>query len=317
MRRSHPITISLIAFVALCACSNKKELKAAKSSLYDTDFAIVYNAAVEATRDLYPTLNDNPGPGMIKTAWHQVSYANNQDDLANQRTIAQGQGYGGGTTTAGQAAAGMPTRLAYKRTFVRFDVSVVGGRPWRVKVIGHASEWEPGNALPTELSGAARPHWLDGRTDSLTLAIYKKLKKVAVPMKEEVEPEKPEDLVPKTDPKEFVNVPPAAAKVLALVRDALVKREYTELRALLAEDVVWSLGGSPGADTAMAMWQADSESLEAMQRVLTSGCAASPNGNIQKVTCPPTTGEPTPGAYLLVLEPRGEQWKVTSFVKAE
>ena len=313
MRRSHPITICLIAFVALAACSNKKELKAAKSSLYDTDFAIVYNAAVEATRDLYPTLNDNPGPGMIKTAWHQVSYANNSDDLANQRTIAQGQGYGGGQTTAGQAAAGMPTRLAYKRTFVRFDVSVVGGRPWRVKVIGHASEWEPGNALPTELTGAARPHWLDGRTDSLTLAIYKKLKKVAVPMKEDVEPERPEDLIPKTDPKDFANVPPAAAKALALVRDALVKREYTELRAMLAEDVVWSLGGSPGADTAMAMWQADSESLEAMQRVLTSGCA----GTDKKVTCPPTTGEPVPGAYLLVLEPRGEQWKVTSFVKAE
>ena len=317
MRRTHPITICLIAIAAVGACGNKKDLRAAKTSVYDTDFAIVYNAAVEATRDLYPTLNDNPGPGMIKTAWHQVSYANNQDDLANQRTIAQGQGYGGGRTSSAQSAAGMPTRLAYKRTFVRFDVSVVGGRPWRVKVIGHASEWEPGNALPTELTGAARPHWLDGRTDSLTVAIYKKLKKVAVPMKEEVEPEKPEDLVPKTDPKTFANVPSGAAKVLAAVQDALVKREYTELRVQLADDVVWSLGGSPGADTAMAMWQADSESLEAMQRVLTSGCAGTPNGNIQKVTCPPTTGEPIPGAYLLVLELRGEQWKVTSFVKAE
>jgi hypothetical protein len=311
MRRTHPIISCLIAIAALGACGGKKELKAAKSSVYDTDFAIVYNAVVEATRELYPTLNDAPGPGMVKTAWHQVSYANNQDDLGNQRTIAQGQGYTG-ATTPGQAAAGMPTRLAYKRYFVRFDVSVVGGRPWRVKVVGHASEWEPGNALPTELNGAARPSWLDGRMDSLTVAIYKKVKRYAVPMKEEEEPAKPEDLVPKTDPKAFANVPPAAAAQLAKIRDALVKRDYPALRTLLAEDIVWSLGGAPGADTAMAMWQADSESLEAMQRVLTAGCA----GADKKVTCPPSA-EPVPGAYSLVLELRGEAWKVTSFVKAE
>jgi hypothetical protein len=314
MRRTHPIIPCLIAIAAVIgsgACGSKKELKAAKSSVYDTDFAIVYNAVVEATRELYPTLNDAPGPGMVKTAWHQVAFANNQDDLANQRTIAQGQGYSA-AATPGQQAAGMPTRLAYKRFFVRFDVSVVGGRPWRVKVVGHASEWEPGNALPTELTGAARPSWLDGRMDSLAVAIYKKVKRYAVPMKEEEEPTKPEDLVPKTDPKAFANVPAGAAEQLAKIRDALVKRDYAALRTMLADDVTWSLGGEPGADTAMAMWQADSEALEAMQRVVTSGCA----GVDRKVTCPPA-GEPVPGAYSLVLELRGEAWKVTSFVKAE
>jgi len=109
----------------LVACGNKKDVEHAKHSLYDTDFAIVYSAALDVTRDLYPQLNDNPGPGKISTAWHQVQYANNQDDLANQRTLAQGQGVQGG---AGPAAAmtGVPTRLAYKRFFVRFDVSVIG-----------------------------------------------------------------------------------------------------------------------------------------------------------------------------------------------
>lgn len=314
MLRLHPIIACVVAMATIAACGNKKELKAAKTSVYDTDFAIVYNAAVEATRELYPTLNENPGPGMVKTAWHQVTYANNQDDLANQRTVAQGQGYSPGTAqTAGQAAAGMPTRLAYKRFFIRFDVSVVGGRPWRVKVVGHASEWEPGNALPTELHGAARPHWLDGRTDSLTLAIYKKIKSYAVPMKKEEEPERPEDLIPKTDPKTFGNIPAPAAKALAGIKDALVRRDYATLRLGLADDVVWSLGGAPGADTAMAMWQADGESLEAMQRVITAGCGAVE----KKVTCPAQAGEPVPGAYSLVLEQRGETWKVTEFVKAE
>lgn len=319
MMRPHPIIRCFVVLAVIAGtgagCGNKRDVKAAKSSLYDTDFAVVYNAAVEATRGLYPTLNENPGPGMVKTAWHQVTYASNSDDLANQRTIAQGQGVNtnNGQTTSGQAAAGMPTRLAYKRYFIRFDVSVVGGRPWRVKVVGHASEWEPGNALPTELNGAARPPWLDGRTDSLTVAIYKKVKKYAVPMKEDAPPEKPEDLIPKTDPKTFANVPATAGKALAAIRDALVRRDYIALRAELADDVVWSLGGAPGAETAMAMWQADGESLEAMQRVISAGCG----GSEKKVSCPASTGESVPGAYALVLEQRGAAWKVTQFVKGE
>src|SRR5512139_533569 len=229
MRSTHRITICLAAIaaaVALVGCSSKKELRTAKNSVYDIDFAIVYNAAVEATRELYPTLNDNPGPGMIKTAWHQVTYANNQDDLANQRTLASAQGYQGGGVSQGQAAAGMPTRLAYKRFFIRFDVSVVGGRPWRVKVVGHASEWEPGNALPTELHGPARPHWLEGRTDALTLAIYKRIKSYAIPMKKEEEPAKPEDALPKTDPKAWKDLPPAAGQRLAKLKDAIVLRDH-------------------------------------------------------------------------------------------
>ncbi len=312
MRSTHRITFCLAVALAAVGCSSKKELKAAKSSVYDTDFAIVYNAALEATRELYPTLNENPGPGMIKTAWHSVQYANNEDDLANQTTIAAGQGYNGNQVTPAQAQAGTPTRLAFKRFFIRFDVSVIGGRPWRVKIVGHASEWEPGNALPTELHGPARPHWLEGRTDALTLAIYKKIKPYAIPAKKEAEPEKPEDAFPKTDPNSFPNVPKTAGLALAKLRDTLVKRDYTELRAEIADDVMWSLGGSPGADTAMAMWQADAEPLEAMQKAISSGCA----GTDKKVSCPPQP-EPIPGTYQLVLELRGDAWKVTSFVKAE
>jgi hypothetical protein len=294
------------------ACgSSKREVKAAKQSVYNADFAVVFGAALEATRELYPSLDDSPGTGAIKTAWHQVQYANNQDDLANQRTIAQGQGMGRGMSPA-LAGTNMPTRLAYKRYFIRFDVSVVGGRPWRVKVVGHASEWEPGNALPTELHGAARPPWLEGRTDALTVAIYKRIKAYAIPAKEEAAAEdKPDNAVPKTDPKQWKALPPAAAQRLAQLKDALVLRDYKALRAQLADDVVWSLGGAPGADTAMAMWQADPEALDALVRTIESCAAPDP----KRVTCP--GGEPTAGAWQLVLEPRGQDWKVVSFVKAE
>jgi hypothetical protein len=302
--------ITLVCVLAI-GCGSKKDLKNARSSAYDTDFAIVYNAVVDATRELYPALTDNPGPGMVKTAWHRVPYAANEDDLANQRTVAMGNGYNSATTPGQSMMSGVDTRLNYKQYFVRFDVSIVGGRPWRVKVLGQASVWEPGNALPTDLKGPARPHWVDGRQDALTLAIYKKIKKYAVPAKKEEEAPKPEGPA-KTDPKLFTNVPPTAGITLAKVRDALVQRNYDALRAELADDIVWSLGGSPGADTAMAMWQADSESLEAMMRVITKGCASVE----KKVMCPPQS-EPVPGAYSLVLEQRGDAWKVTSFVKAE
>jgi hypothetical protein len=33
---------------------------------------------------------------------------------------------------------------------IRFDISIAGGRPWRLKVVGHAAVWEPGTTLPTE-----------------------------------------------------------------------------------------------------------------------------------------------------------------------
>lgn len=310
MRRHRIIFLAAtIAFTSGCPTS-KKEIEAAKHSLYDTDFAVLYGAALEVTRHSYPNLEEAPGRGAIKTAWHQVSYANNQDDLANPQTLANAQGINGSTQSGtNQAAAGMPTRLSYKRFFVRFDVSVAGGRPWRLKVVGHAAEWEPGAALPTELHGPARPQWLESRTDALLFAIHKRVKAFAIPMKEQTEGG-PAD-AKKADPAAFKDVPPAAAKRLAALKDALGGRDYAALRAQLAEDVVWSLGGGTGADVAMATWQADPEPLDAMGKVLVAGCG----GDARKVTCP--VGPPVAGTYQLTLELRGDTWRVTAFLKAE
>ncbi len=296
----------------LVGCRSKKDVEHAKHSLYDTDFANVYNAALQATRDVYPMLNDNPGPGRISTAWHSVSYGNNQDDLQNQRTLAQSQGVQGPNTvgTAG-SMAGVPTRLAYKRYFIRFDVSVLGGRPWRVKVVGHASEWEPGAALPVEMKGANKPSWLDPRTEALQVAIYKRIKQFAVPMKDEVEAG-PEEALPRTDPSTFKGVPPGAAKTLASIKDALAKRDYAGLRPLLDDNVIWSLGGGTGADVALSSWQAYPGSFESMAAAINAGCASA---DPKKLTCP--GGAPVVNVYQLVLEDRGGTWKVTSFVKGE
>jgi len=225
--------------------------------------------------------------------------------------ISQQQGLQS-TTNSGQSQAGMPTRLAYKRYFIRFEVHVLGGRPWRVKVTGHASSWDPGAAMPVEMRGADKPAWLEGRTEALQVAIFKRIRQYAIAMKEEAPPsDVPEDNTPKTDPASFKNVPAAAAKELATTKDVLAKRDYTALRPELADDVVWSLGGGTGADAAMAMWQADPSALDAMAAALAS-CSA--DGD-KRVLCPP--GQPAAGAWQLTLEPRLGAWKLTSFVKAE
>jgi hypothetical protein len=312
-RRDRTIFCALAVALAACGSASKKEIAASKHSLYDTDFAIVYSAALEATRELYPNLDDNPGPGRIQTAWHQVQFSNcagassTCDDLVQQRSVpGQQNGMNGGAGMVG----GSPTRLAYKRYFVRFDVVVAGGRPWHVRVTPHASEWEPGAAMPVEMRGASKPPWLEPRADSLRVAIYKRIKQYAIAGKTEDEP-KSEEEPAKTDPTTFTGVPLGAGKVLATIKDALARRDYAALRPQLSEDVVWSLGGGSGPDAAMAMWQADPASFEAMTALLTV-CVS--DGD-KRVTCP--AGAAKPGAYQMVLEPRGDAWKLTSFVKAE
>ncbi|HEY0191986.1 MAG TPA: hypothetical protein VGC42_12790 [Kofleriaceae bacterium] len=306
MRLHRIIFFAAIVTVTVGCGVSKKDVKSAKSSLYDTDFATVYGAALEATRDSYPNLEDAPGRGAIKTQWHQVSSASNGDDPTRNKVV------GASAASASQASAGMPTRMSMKRQFIRFDISINGGRPWRLKVVGHAADWEPGAALPSELHGASRPPWLEGRTDELLVAIHNKIKSFAVPMKEGTTADDDGDRDPKkSDPSVYKDVPPDAAKRLASLKDAIAARDYPALRGQLADDVLWSLGGGAGADGAIAMWQADPATLDEMTKVLLGACG----GDSKRVSCP--AGPPAAGEFQLVIEPRVDRWRVTSFVKAE
>ena len=307
MRGHLIITIAL----ATAACGNHKDVEAAKHSLYDTDFAVVYSAALDATRELYPNLEDHPGAGSVATAWHQVQYASDGEDLSNPTTVNP-TGVGGQGTGGAAGAAGMPQRLAYKRYYIRFDVKVAGGRPWRVKVNGHAASWEPGAAMPVELHGVAKPSWLEPRVEALMVAIYKRVKPYAIPMKAEDKAATPEDELPRTDPALFADVPTAAAKRLGLLKDAASRRDFALLRPQVADDVRWSLGAEPGADVALAMWQADPDTLDGMARLIGASCIATPDK--KSVKCPAT---PKPGDYQLVLELRGDSWKLASYIKLE
>jgi hypothetical protein len=198
-----------------------------------------------------------------------------------------------------------------KRYFVRFDVAIVGGRPWRVHVTGHAAEWDPGNAVPTELHGANTPHWLSGRTDELVVAIYERLQPYAVPAK--IEEEKKDDTDKPVDTTAFGAIPPDAAKAAAAVERAVERRDYDALRAAVADDVAWSLGADPGADAALATWQADPTTLDALVAAMKAGCGA----EAAKVVCPAKAAGDGYVGWRATFEPRGAAWKLSAFVKVE
>lgn len=306
MNRSQRITLALVVAVAAAlGCTSKKEIRAAKSSAYDADFAIVFSEALAAVRELYPELEDDAAKGAIRTAWHQVQFSTGQDD---PRSIQQRDRQ---TANAGVFSGGPQ----FKRVFIRFDVTVTGGRPWRVRVSGKASEWEPGNAQPTELRGAAAPSWLAGRRDALIVAIHRRLKKYAVTVEEEPEPVA-EDETPAVDPTTFGTIPDGAVATATAIVKAVESRNLPALREKLADDVVWSFGAAGDADTALAMWQADPEAMAALARVLRAGCRADEAGKL--VTCPPEATE-SPGylGWRATLEPRGEAWLLTAFVQGD
>jgi len=297
--------------VGIAACTSAKEVRTARQSAYDADFAIVFSQALEATRGLYPNLDEDPTSGVIKTAWHQVQFSTGADDPRNAQA---GDPVGaGGPSQPGGTLTTSPSR-AYKRLFIRFDVAVVGGRPWRVRVTGKAAEWEPGNAQPSELRGAATPPWLAGRRDALTVAIYRRLRKYAVQIEEEA-PAVAKEEGPPIDRKQFGNIPKGAVDTATAIIRAIEGRDMGALRALLADDVVWSFGADGNADTAMAMWQADPETLAALARVLRAGCRKEADGSVE---CPPeATEQPGYLGWRASLELRGPAWKLTAFVQGD
>lgn len=311
MRLAHPI---IAAVAVLAGCGNKAEVDEARRSLYDADFAVVYNATVGAVRELYPNSGDDPRTGKIETAWHPVMYRDpGEDDPKSVQNQNQTLGYDPTSTDpSSMGGPNTPTSVSYKRYFVRFEVIVAGGRPWHIRVIGRAQVWEPGMAEAVELKGPATPHWLPGRTDALIVAIHKRLKDYAIvpPPDEEPQPDAP----PPVDLTAFGAIAPDAAKRLGDVRQAIRDRELDALRTSVAPDVVWSLGGSPGIDGAFAMWQADPAILDAMLTAIDAGC----HGTDTEVVCPAAAND-TPGytGWRLTLTKRGEAWLITGFVEGD
>lgn len=288
-------TALVVAALAAGCSTSAREIRAARNSGYDTDFAVVYNAALEATKKRYPRLREDARAGIIRTAWHPVRIQSQSAESSSDNP--------GATATGNPLASQAGIRKYY---YVRFRVYVVGGHPWRVRIEGEASSWETG-AVPQALKGAEVPPWLQGRVDTLRVAIHEKLKKYAVKLKSTAKkPVARAKLAP--DTRAYNKLPPKAAKVIATIAAAARARDLDAIRAHLTQNFAWA-SGSQGADTAMAMFSADSTLLEAMGAALAEGCAA----RGAEIVCPAGALEPGYEGYFARFGFASGDWKMVSF----
>ncbi len=300
------------AIVALSGCgASSAEVRQARTSGYQTDFAIVYSQALAVVTKLYPKLQENAVTGKIQTAWHPIRIANRGS--TSNRT-SSGQGRDRARSKAG-AKGNTFSQTSQDRTryFIRFDVLVTGGKPWRVIIRGQASRWNAGE-VPVELKGADAPPWLKGRVDSLYVSIYKKLKSHAVKLETRVvtEEKKPEPV----DLHQYGTIPEAAAKQIAVIHGAVRSRDFKVMRANMREQFSWSFGGDSSADKAIALWQADANVLAEMDKVLSAGCKADKDG--KRITCPPAyTEQDEYLGYRAGFELVGDKWLMTFFVSGD
>ena len=296
-------------FVLATACgASEAEIREVKMSGYSADFALVYNAALEAVRKQYPRLVEDARAQVIKTSWHPVKIrtGGNQPSSTPQggRTQSNQIQPSGGTFRTGS--------IRRKQFFIRFDVVIHGGKPWRVKLTGHASSWDVGGT-PTPLTGAAVPSWLAGRENSLRMSIHDRLKQYAVKLKfrKRAKPGAAPLKLAK-----YGNLPDKAAKTVATVHRAADARDAAELRANMVDEFTWSFGEDPNADVAVAMWQADSTTLAKLASVLAAGCRVDDGGGL--VTCPPQyTEQASYIGYRAGFKREGDRWKMSFFVMGD
>lgn len=272
---------------------------------------MVYSETLAAVRDLYPNIIEDARVGTIKTAWHAVRIAEGNDE--QQQTPSTQQQITGGSPTGFQA-----TTALRKNYFIRFDVHVVGGRPWRVRVHAQASSWKAGEQ-PVPLRGADLPSWLGPRKDALEVAIHRRLKKYAVRLQVESDGQRKAraDKPAAGDLGRFgANLPPAAARAIAEIEQAAASRDVGRLRPLMADEFTYSFGDSPSADTAIVMWQADPTLLAELGKVLAAGCAQDKKDG--QVVCPAaflTDGNFT--GYRAGFRNQGGAWKMVFFVAGD
>ena len=300
----------VLALAAGCGSSDV-EIRDAKTSGYKTDFAVVYSETLAAVRELYPNIVEDARIGVIKTAWHWVKIAEGQDDTQTRSSGAQQM------SPTGQTSAFQATNSLRKNYFIRFDIHVVGGRPWRVRVHAQASSLIAGEQ-PMPLHGGDVPSWVEPRKDALEVAVYKRLKKYAVRLKVTTDADRKVKVAKRVgDLGRFgAKLPPGAARAIAEVEQAAASRDVSRLRPLMADEFTYSFGDSPSAETAVVMWQADATILAELGKVLAAGCAE--DKKEAQVVCPAAylTDESFSG-YRAGFRNVNGAWKMVFFVAGD
>jgi len=296
------LLVALAAPAPGCAAT-AKEVKTARTSAYDTEFANVFSQTLIAVRERYPKLIENPSAGWIKTSWHPVRVAGQRQ----RSQVPQGQGQVRPGIASGQNTA------QYTSYFVRFRIYVLGGKPWRVRIESEASEIEPGG-VPAPLRGAETPGWLQGRTDALRVAIHDRLERHAVKYNPRRDSAPVKTVEKKPEKGRFGDIPAGAEAHIDEVLAAALVNDLGSLRLLMAEDFVWSLGAEPSADQALVMFQADDSRMSLLISAIKGGCNVFDDG--ARVACPadydPATAQAYTG-YWVEFAPVDSAWKMTAF----
>jgi hypothetical protein len=292
--------------VAVAGCgASAREARSARTQAYDADYAVVYNQVVAAVAADYPDfLAEDAGQGEIRTPWFPVG-------LVSEPGASAGASGRGGVQDAPPA-----------RFYVRFDIEVTGGRPWRVRVRGQASSWQLGEPMPVVLAGPKEPPWLQGRIDALQVAIHRRLARHAVAAGSGPDAENASNAQESADPAagpvpaHLADLPVAAARAALAVQRAAEARDVDRLADLMHDDVAWSPGAPPDARTAAGVWRADPGVLTHLAAAIAAGCRAAPRsqGGGQRVVCPAAAVAPGFAGYRAELTPAPDgSWKLAAF----
>jgi hypothetical protein len=297
------------AFVASGCGPSTAEAHRAEHAVYQTEFARVWNAVTETVKEQYPRLAiEDPVHGKLLTDWHLVERV--EDDPVSKGSAAGVSPKNTPTTTQSQQAAQQQYQPIAGRFFRIVVVIKPGGPPWKLEIDGEAAQYTPGMAMitPFDHHDADEPQWVQPRIDKIRVGIYDRLAGYARIVDDA--PVKPRAL----DPGPWANLPKGAPEVVAKVSAAADKKDTGALRPLMSDDFTWSAGGTPSADAAVSMWQADPLVLSQLTKVLALGCSERESDAL--IVCP-ARGESGPGKWRAEFRKVGSAWRFAAFYQEE
>lgn len=303
--RARPLAAALCGLFALAACGHSaKSLREARASTYDADFATVWNAVTETIHERFKDVAvEDPVRGVVATAYQRVQMQDEtQQDIGSQAPAGQ--------LAPGQTSYGNTPFIAFR---MNIEVRPLGPKhtpPWRIIVDGESAEYKPGMAqlIPIKHGQADEPPWVRSRIDSATLEIHERLHKYAVKEKAL----SPSDIGSKTqDTTPWADLPDRDAVVLiGKVHDAALARDAVALRSTMIDDFRWGLGGEGSADTAVALWSADTSKLRELAKVIEDGCVH--EDSTGEVVCPRSKGQG--GTSMARFKKSDGGWKFAVFL---
>ncbi len=159
------LAASLLAALAVGACATPNaRIEKARSTAYQTDYPVVWNAVVAATKsEGYDRIKvEDAVNGRLVTDWHKIE------------RVADSQ------STDPRVRGGMDTSGAI---FFRVVVQIEGKQPpYKVLVDGEAARYRPGfsSLFPYKHGGEDEPEWVNGRINAMYVAVLNQLEQYAV-----------------------------------------------------------------------------------------------------------------------------------------